>query len=79
MAEVTERMAAAARAAYNNLPVQYQQDVLSFLQSNPSQFLLSPRDVVDAWLMWNGMIGYSDTIVHLVRSAFGDLKPGGNA
>lgn len=31
---------------------------------------MEPRDLVDAWLTWNGMLGYTDDIISLVRCAY---------
>lgn len=70
MAEVTERMDTKAKAAFDRLHSGQQKCVLEFLQSNPREFLHSPKDVVNAWLVWNGMIGYTDGIVGLVLRAY---------
>lgn len=31
---------------------------------------MEPRDLVDAWLQWNGMLGWTDDIIALVRCAY---------
>ena len=31
-------------------------------------------DLVDAYLTWNGIIGYTEDIIDVVRHAFGDMS-----
>lgn len=33
---------------------------------------LSESELIDYWLNWEGIIGYTDGIIRLVRSAYGD-------
>lgn len=55
------------------LPPFIRGDIYSFIQDNklPLDIVnLSPRDIVDYWLQWNGIIGYTDNIINLVDAAF---------
>lgn len=31
---------------------------------------MEPREFIDAWLTWNGIIGYTDELIELVQSAY---------
>ena len=66
------RMSNAAVQAYLNLPAGAQKDVAEYMHTNDREELSSPRDVVDAYLVWNGIIGFTDQIVSVVRAAYGN-------
>lgn len=76
---LTDRMEPEALAAYERLPYHQQSDVVQFLQNNPRKHLCDAQDIVDAWLVWNGMIGYTSNIVEVVRYAYGDVGKKGVA
>lgn len=50
----------------DTLPAHIQMDIREFLKENPHVFLTSRRDLVCAWLNWNGIFGYEDRIIDLV-------------
>lgn len=36
--------------------------------SEESVYQMTPYELVDAWLQWNGIIGYTDDIIDLVQA-----------
>lgn len=50
----------------DSLPTHIQRDIQDFLTENPHVYLMSRRDLVCAWLNWNGIFGYEDRIIDLV-------------
>lgn len=55
-----------AQQVLGTLPPHIQRDIKSFLEDNPWVDISSRRDLVTAWLTWNGIIGYEDQIIDLV-------------
>ena len=55
-----------------------QDDIREFLEDNGNRSewrdrtpeSLSPRELLDAWLSWNGIHGYTDQILSVVGKAF---------
>ena len=70
-ADVMSRMTGKAIHAYNRLTTLQQGDVNAFLLENPGRTLCSEREVIEAWLIWNGIIGYDQDIIDLVVNAYG--------
>lgn len=58
-----------AKRAYTGLTTVQQGDVIQFLINNPSQILITPSDVVGAWLCWNGIMGCTEDIISVVTNA----------
>ena len=54
------------------LPVRMQNDIKDFLQDNPWFFICSRKDMVDAYLQWNDIFGYTDQIIDAVVAV---MKP----
>lgn len=50
----------------DSLPTHIQRDIKEFMKENPHVYLMSRRDLVCAWLNWNGIFGYEDQIIDLV-------------
>jgi hypothetical protein len=71
--DLRERIVGPARMAYDNLSNWHQADVLQFLRDNPSRVLYDRAEVVDAWLIWNGMLNHTDQITALVRAAYREV------
>ena len=57
---------------FATLPLRMQKDIKSFLEDNPRFFICSRMDMVDAYLQWNGIIGYTEQIIDAVVAA---MKP----
>jgi hypothetical protein len=57
-----------AMKAFKGLTNLQQGDVIQYLINNPSKVLIVPSDVIDAWLCWNGIIGYTEAIIELVTN-----------
>ena len=66
---VTDRITGEAIEAYQQLRGKFQQDIDLFLSCNPRARLTSRMDIVDAYLHWNGIIGYTLDIVELVQNS----------
>lgn len=43
---------------YNKLSPRMRIDIDDWLEDRPNKFLYDKGDVLDAWLEWNGIIGY---------------------
>lgn len=69
MLEVTDRISGAAIEAYQCLTGDQQRDIDAFLEANPKATLYTREDLVNAWLGWNGIIGYTRQIIRLVQLA----------
>jgi hypothetical protein len=65
---VTDRITGRAIDVYQYLDGRQQADVDAYLEANPRAELYVPRDVVNAWLTWNGIIGYTEQIVSLIHN-----------
>jgi hypothetical protein len=74
MSDQNKRLSEKARAAFERLPTYLQNDVVNFLEANPRTSLSDEWGVVDAWLGWNGIIGYTGMVIKLVRHAYGDVR-----
>lgn len=66
---VTDRIAGPAIDAYQNLSGPQQNEIDEFLEENRSQRLHSVEELVDAWLRWHGISGYTHSITELVLAA----------
>ena len=66
MGQITEDMAKIIR----KLPKQAQIDIMDFNEANHSHNIYEPKDIVRAWLVWNGIVGYEDSIVDIVLGAY---------
>jgi hypothetical protein len=36
---------------------------------------MTPKEVIDAWLCWNGVVGYTDDIITIVSLFLEDVEP----
>jgi hypothetical protein len=70
MADINDRISGPAIDAFQALSGDLQRDVIAHLQYNPRAHLYSLEDIVNAWLTWNGIIGYTPKIVRLVQQAY---------
>jgi len=66
MAHISEEMV----AVIATLPENIQSDIKEFMEENTNAYIYDKTDVVTAWLTWNGIIGYEDKIISLVRGVF---------
>lgn len=67
---ITDRITGPAIDAFQQLNGQQQYHVEEFLSANKGAELYSKRDVVNAWLTWNGIVGYTDDIISIVQHTF---------
>lgn len=63
-----------AQELYDRLPMSMQGDIDDFLDYNTSVTIETRRDLIDAWLVWNGIIGYTDTMMAFFESVSAPLE-----
>ena len=49
-----------ALEVYNKLPPRLRMDVDDWLEDRPNKQLYDKHEVLDAWLEWNGILGYGE-------------------
>jgi hypothetical protein len=69
-AEVEARIIGQGMVAFRRLANYQQRKVSDFLEENRRETLMSPLDVINAYLTWEGIIGYTDQITNLVLNAY---------
>ena len=52
------RILGPALEVYNKLPNLMKYDIDDWLEDRPNKQLYDKNDVLDAWLEWNGILGY---------------------
>jgi len=57
-----------AQKILGKLPPRFQCDVRQFLAENIREELYEPQDVLNAWLVWNGLIGYTNAVMTFVKA-----------
>lgn len=65
-----DRILARATVLFDKLPTKYRIDIIQFLEWNPAKVIYTEEDLIDAWLCWNGILGYTDTIIELFQSVY---------
>ena len=68
--DVNDRISGPAIDAIQQIDGDLQRHIYQLLEDNPRYELYSKEDVVKAWLMWNGIVGYTPQIVRLVQQVF---------
>jgi hypothetical protein len=71
---ITDLISGEAIDAYQNLSGKFQKDVDDYLRDNKSKRLYTRQDVVNAYLEWNGIIGYTHDVVELVTNCMKGQK-----
>jgi hypothetical protein len=54
------------------------EDVREYVEENNIETSIddmTPKEVIDAWLCWNGVVGYTDAILELVSLFLEDVEP----
>lgn len=67
---VNDRINGPAIDAFQQLDGGLQFAIGEYLTENPTKELYSKDDIVRAWLEWNGIIGFTSDIIHLVQQTF---------
>jgi len=70
--EIEARLIGAGKTAFERINRYAQQDVVCFLEENPRETIYGPNELMEAYLVWNGIIRYTSNIVETVRQAFGE-------
>lgn len=63
-----DRIVGPAAEVFNKLPSVMQADIIDWLEDRNYRVLYGKGDVLDAWLEWNGIIGYGDDILKLFEA-----------
>lgn len=58
-----------AHKAYNSLTESQQRIIDEFLELNPREQLYGPHDIVNAYLCWNGIMGFTRDIINVVLNS----------
>lgn len=59
-----------AKEVYDKLPLRHRLDVDEYLEDRPHKVLYGKFEVMEAWLEWNGILGYDEDF----RTLFEALK-----
>lgn len=59
-----------AQEAYDKLPLRMRMDINEWLEDRPHKVLYGKFEVMEAWLEWNGILGYDQDF----RDLFEALK-----
>ena len=54
------------------------EDVAEYFEENDVDTTIddaTPKELIDAWLCWNGVVGYTDGILELVSVFLEDVEP----
>lgn len=54
------------------------EDVAEYFEENDVDTTIdeaTPKELIDAWLSWNGVVGYTDGIIELVSVFLPDVEP----
>lgn len=70
--DVNSRINGPAIDSFQMLDGDLQRDVMAYLEDKPRAELYSKEDVINAWMTWNGIIGYTPKIVRLVQQTYKD-------
>ena len=63
-----QRILGPALEMYNKLPPLIKYDIDDWLEYRCTKVLYDKGDVLDAWLAWNGILGYSDNLRKLFEA-----------
>ena len=63
-----QRILGPALEMYNKLPLRMKFDIDDWLEDRCTKVLYDKGDVLDAWLEWNGIIGYGEDIRKLFEA-----------
>lgn len=64
------QMIGQAKETYDQLPSRMRMDIDDWLEDRPTKVLYGRFEVLDAWLEWNGILGYDQDF----RDLFDALK-----
>lgn len=64
----TKRILGPAGVVYDRLPSRMKNDIDDWLEDRPNKVLYDKNDVLDAWLEWNGIIGFDEDFRELFKA-----------
>lgn len=68
MTQIAPKILGEAFTTYQKLPRQMQIDIEDWLEDRPHKMLCTKNDVMEAWLEWNGIIGYDEDFRNLFKA-----------
>lgn len=69
-AEIESRIIGKGMEAFRRLSNSQQRTIVEFLECNRRETIMSPLEVINAYLTWEGIINYTDQITNLVLNAY---------
>lgn len=69
-ADIENRLIGQGLKAFRRLSDSQQRSIVAFLEVNSRATIMSPLELIEAYLHWEGIIGYTDQIVNLVLQAY---------
>ena len=64
---LASKMEPYAKSAFAVMPYHIQADIVMYCLENPTESIITCEDLIDAWLQWNGIIGYTSDLKSLFR------------
>lgn len=68
-ARIRARMNPAAMLAFAKMPTHIQDDIIMHFLDNTPPFIIVADDLIDAWLSWQGIIGFTSDLKALFGAA----------
>ena len=68
-ARIRAKMNLAALPAFAKMPTHIQNDIVMYFLDNPPPSIIVVDDLVDAWLSWQGIIGFTGDLKSLFAAA----------
>lgn len=78
--KLASKMEPYARSAFAVMPRNIRSDIVMYYleQETPADAGITCEDLVNAWLQWNGIIGYTDDLKSLFRHTVNHVHVSGN-
>ena len=64
---LASKMELYTKSAFIVMPYRIQADIIMYYLANPTESVITCEDLIDAWLQWNGIIGYTSELKFLFR------------
>lgn len=73
-ARIKAKMIPAALLAFSKMPPHLQNDIVMYFVENRVPFIIDKDDLIEAWMEWNGIVGYTEDLKALFN-ATGENRP----
>lgn len=67
-ARIRAKMSAAALLAFAKMPDHIQDDIIMHFLGNPPPFIIVVDDLLNAWLSWQGIIGFTGDLTSIFKA-----------